>query len=191
MIQALPFFGGSSQPAAAAQIGARILDPAHQARPVAHQRFVGHLNLLITGLGANRSAQQSRLDQPPQHPIDLLRILAAKQFDAPHPITRHLKSLARLHHPQQHPACGELIFGDERVVQRIGRTSQCQATAADLAVGFQGQPVTIAFAPERQQRKLQQRQRSRFAEHIVQQRINQTRGELEAHLLRRQLDRLT
>lgn len=159
--------------------------------PVAYQRLVGHLDLVVGGQLAGGQAHQARADQLFEHPVDaIVRLAGPVQHLAPDAVAGDFKPIAQPDHPQQDALGGDLLLGDQPIVEDVGAVGERQATAAQPAVGVPGDPVALAVLPQLEQGELQKRQRGRLTKDILEQRVDHAVLELQPDQLGRLLDRL-
>ena len=148
-----------------------------------------HQALAGRRIGGRR--EQPRVRELADDRLDLARLVDPRhQLAQRGAAARVLGPLARLREAQQRPAGDLLLLGRERGVDRLGPLGDRALDAAGLAVALQREHPAPASLPQLEERVLEQRQRTRLAVEVVEDRADEALLELQAHRARRLLDRV-
>ena len=150
-----------------------LLEPAAKARPLAQQRLVRDLHLVL----ADRDQALAR-----QHVQD-----GSGVAELPDRHPRADAAVAR--EPQHDPPCLLALAGVEPLIRGFGEPRDRAADAAAPLVGGQVQALAVALLPELEQGRGQQRQRAGLPLDVGDQRVGQLRLDHEPGVTSRQLDR--
>ena len=177
-----PFAGGRGQVRVQAAALAILLEPFLKTRPLPQQRLVRDFHCSF----ADR--EQTAVGEDVEHARDV-RIPLGIEFGKRHAAADDALACARSREPQENAAHDRLLFLAESGVRFLGEARDRTSNAARRSVlaGSDRPPVTPF--PQLEQRRREQRQRTRLPEHLGDELVDEGGLDADACVQRRLLDR--
>jgi hypothetical protein len=176
-----PFVRGPGEVTAQPAVRGVLLEPGREPRPLGQQRLMRELRGLVVDRDQPALGQvlEHRGDVPGGR-VEFLEGDAAAHRDA---------ALVVVGQAEEEAPGGPLLRRREGRVRRLGEPGDGAAHAAGALVGGERQSPAVALAPQLEQRGREQRQRSRLALEVAQQRLDQRGLGVEAGARGGRLDR--
>ena len=159
-----------------------LLEPGDESRPLLDQGLVHEFNRAVV------DDEQPPLHERSEHARDA-RVVLGVELLARHAPPRERLALAARDEPEQDPARDPLFVVGQRPERRLGVSADGSADAARPLVGGERQRTTVAFAPEVEQRRREERQPAGLARDVVDERVDERRLDFESDPLGRPFDR--